>query len=524
MGAMSIDDRHTDRVERRATSGDEDESTREADFEAALAERYRRLSLLTLDLAEEAGEAAVNFSLVDTKGVRPAFFDRRLAAMTRAIWAHRVIERLRREGGLTKKRGGAPAPAAKAVYGNDGAKAATLRSDAKDWCDDAGGAQPMQPFPDEKWTPRSSREESGLVGGGVERTGSVCGDQPGADEAALIASINDDGRRPGAVIDALAEGDLAADDFGARNPSPTRHGPAAKAANGRNSAKAAFLRESAPARAGMASMSRCGDVNRKASNLSPTRHGLTMASMSASGEDAADETQSKEPRLVDRWTPRSSRGESEIVATGAVEQTTGNKTPTRHGLTMASMSRPGESDACNAQSSEFDSDDRWTPRSSRGESEIVLGGAARRNIGVRGDHPGADEALLIDSIDDDGHGLGAVIDALADDDLAADDFDARNPSPTRHGLTMASMAPRGDFASCFAKPIERNSDERWTPRPRANARFFKVRPPSRPGRGESEILEAGVAERDVGVRGDTSDNNKPARGAVFGRRRFFSPP
>lgn len=64
------------------------------DFAAALAERYQRLSLLTLDLAEEAGEAAVNFSLVD-KADRPSRFERRIGAMTRAIWAHRVIERLR---------------------------------------------------------------------------------------------------------------------------------------------------------------------------------------------------------------------------------------------------------------------------------------------------------------------------------------------------------------------------------------------------------------------------------------------
>ncbi len=89
------------------------------EFERALDERYRRLSLLTLDLAEEAGEAAVNFSLVDTKGVRPAFFDRRLAAMTRAIWAHRVIERLR------------GAPAAKAADARIDAKAATPSSAAK---------------------------------------------------------------------------------------------------------------------------------------------------------------------------------------------------------------------------------------------------------------------------------------------------------------------------------------------------------------------------------------------------------
>ncbi len=368
MGAMSFDDRHTDRVERRA---------RDADFEAALAERYRRLSLLTLDLAEEAGEAAVNFSLVDTKGVRPAFFDRRLAAMTRAIWAHRVIERLRGR------------PAAKAATLKSGAKAAQGR--------DAGGAEAMQPFPDDGWTPcpratarffkirppsrpgrgeseilvgkecqrdigvridildadattpidpselsrhtrisssplptrhgltmasmvtseketacsvpyvvsnpdekwtprprakacffkirpplRPGRGESDLLGEAFQRNVGVRGDQPGTDEAALIDSIKDHGRGLGAVIDALAGDDLAADDFGANNPSPARHG-------------------------------------------------LTMASMSAAGKIVAGETQSPEPFPEERWTPRSSRGESEIVATDAVEKTTVNPSPTRHG-------------------------------------------------------------------------------------------------------------------------------------------------------------------------------------------------
>lgn len=64
------------------------------EFAEALAARYERLSILTLDLAEEAGEAAVNFSLVD-RANKPGHFDRRIAAMSRAIWAHRVIERLR---------------------------------------------------------------------------------------------------------------------------------------------------------------------------------------------------------------------------------------------------------------------------------------------------------------------------------------------------------------------------------------------------------------------------------------------
>jgi|GEM_PF-3413521 len=70
-------------------------------FDTALQNRYQRLSMLTLDLAEEAGAAAAGLSLVDNKGDRPSIFERRIAAMTRAIWAHRIIEhlRLKHQGG-----------------------------------------------------------------------------------------------------------------------------------------------------------------------------------------------------------------------------------------------------------------------------------------------------------------------------------------------------------------------------------------------------------------------------------------
>ena len=63
-------------------------------FAAHLSERYRRLSILTLELAEEAGASAINGPGVD-RGAQPSMFDRRMAAMSRAIWAHRVIEKLR---------------------------------------------------------------------------------------------------------------------------------------------------------------------------------------------------------------------------------------------------------------------------------------------------------------------------------------------------------------------------------------------------------------------------------------------
>ena len=69
-----------------------------AKFERELAERYQRLSLLTLDLAEEAGEAVRDFARVDL-GQKRGRFDHGVASMTKAIWAHTVIERLRKGGG-----------------------------------------------------------------------------------------------------------------------------------------------------------------------------------------------------------------------------------------------------------------------------------------------------------------------------------------------------------------------------------------------------------------------------------------
>ncbi len=66
----------------------------DSDFSAALRTRYEQLSLLTLDLAQEAGEAVRDFSRVDL-GPAKGRFDHGIASMTKAIWAHTVIERLR---------------------------------------------------------------------------------------------------------------------------------------------------------------------------------------------------------------------------------------------------------------------------------------------------------------------------------------------------------------------------------------------------------------------------------------------
>ena len=66
----------------------------ETSFEAALKARYERLSLLTLDLAQEAGEAVRDRARTE-RGAGPGRFDHGVRAMTKAIWAHTVIERLR---------------------------------------------------------------------------------------------------------------------------------------------------------------------------------------------------------------------------------------------------------------------------------------------------------------------------------------------------------------------------------------------------------------------------------------------
>ncbi len=453
MGVMNVDDRHTDRVERRAASVDGDESARDADFEAALAERYRRLSLLTLDLAEEAGEAAVNFSLVDTKGVRPAFFDRRLAAMTRAIWAHRVIERLRGEGGLPKKRGGAPA--ARAACGKN----------------DAGGAAnadtPTEQRPDDGWTPWSSHGESGVVRGGVGRGDGVRIDILGADEAALIG---------------LPDLSRYARNFS--NPSQTRHSPAAKAANQRNSANAAFVREGAPSRPGRG------------------ESGLVGGGVERTGSVCGNTPGADEAALIDSIND-DGRGLGTMIDALAEPNLTADgfgpscHSPTRQGLTMASMVQLSENAADETQSTEPRSDDGWTPsiefnRPSRGESEILEAGVVEREAGVRFDIPDVDATSLIDA-----------------SELSRHTQISSSPPPTRHGLTMASMRALGENLAAAAQLIQQHPVYRWTPRS---------------SRGESEILEAGVAERDVGVGSDTSDNNKPVFGPVFGRRRFFSPP
>lgn len=70
-------------------------------FEEELRVRYERLSLLTLDLATEAGEAMEGFAGLarhDRNGKLKGFgeqFSRGAASVTRLLWAHSQIERLR---------------------------------------------------------------------------------------------------------------------------------------------------------------------------------------------------------------------------------------------------------------------------------------------------------------------------------------------------------------------------------------------------------------------------------------------
>ena len=70
------------------------EDDENSSFQAALNARYEGLSLLTLDIAIEAGESVQEFSRVDL-GPKRGRFDHGVASMTKAIWAHTVIERLR---------------------------------------------------------------------------------------------------------------------------------------------------------------------------------------------------------------------------------------------------------------------------------------------------------------------------------------------------------------------------------------------------------------------------------------------
>ncbi|MEL7492231.1 MAG: hypothetical protein AAGJ73_16095, partial [Pseudomonadota bacterium] len=365
---------------------------------AALAERYRRLSLLTLNLAEEAGAAAVNFSLVDTKGVRPAFFDRRPAregahsldlaafaarAMTRAIWAHRVIERLR---------------------GRPTAKAATLKCGAKAVReDDAWRAMKLtERCPDDGWTPRSRAKARFFNVRPPSRSS--------RGESDLASSADE--QKDGVWIDTLGA---------AENPLNDRT-----------------------------------DLSRYAqslSNQSPTRHGSTMASMSAAGKNAADCAPTLEADLDDRWTPR--------PHTNAANPRSAAKAAAR-----------------GAQSTRPFPDERWTPRSSRGES-YVLGDEAERK--------------------------------------------AVNLSPTRHSLIMASMAASGENAADDTQSTEQRPDEKWTLRPAAKAaykkdcakaRFFEVRPPLRPGRGESGAAIGGESDLASGADNRNGEHDAVNDGAA----------
>ena len=61
------------------------------DFETAKNVCYERLALLTLDMAEAAGKCVRD----KNEEIAPREINRAIAAVSRAIWAHQIIERLR---------------------------------------------------------------------------------------------------------------------------------------------------------------------------------------------------------------------------------------------------------------------------------------------------------------------------------------------------------------------------------------------------------------------------------------------
>ena len=79
----------------------------ETDFERALRERYQRLSLLTLDLAQAAGEHAQTVAAHVNKTQSPAHsadLNKAILSVTRLVRAHQTIERLRSGKPLPKRR------------------------------------------------------------------------------------------------------------------------------------------------------------------------------------------------------------------------------------------------------------------------------------------------------------------------------------------------------------------------------------------------------------------------------------
>ncbi len=75
----------------------------DAAFEAEKRARYERLSLLTLDIAEIAGK-----SICDIKDKTPGteqcrHLEKAMASLSRAIWAHQIVERLRQGKPLSRR-------------------------------------------------------------------------------------------------------------------------------------------------------------------------------------------------------------------------------------------------------------------------------------------------------------------------------------------------------------------------------------------------------------------------------------
>ena len=76
---------------------------RDSAFEAEKRARYERLSLLTLDIAEIAGKSVCDLKnkTLDTEQCR--HIEKAMASVSRAIWAHQIVERLRQGKPLSRR-------------------------------------------------------------------------------------------------------------------------------------------------------------------------------------------------------------------------------------------------------------------------------------------------------------------------------------------------------------------------------------------------------------------------------------
>ncbi|MEL6790930.1 MAG: hypothetical protein AAFO78_10210 [Pseudomonadota bacterium] len=78
-----------------ALLGDGWEPIDDDECEAALAQKHRRISLITADVVEAAAHATMDYVAVDRHAFR-----RRMTCLSKAMWAHSVAERIRKGKGV----------------------------------------------------------------------------------------------------------------------------------------------------------------------------------------------------------------------------------------------------------------------------------------------------------------------------------------------------------------------------------------------------------------------------------------